>query len=100
MLAVTLLVLAVTLAANAFRSSVGDAPEIDWRGTGKVGITLSLSIVFLVLAEVVDLLLLMPFLIAPIMMIMGERRPWVIVAVPVLFDAFVYLVFYRIFGVL
>lgn len=54
---------------------------------------------FLWLAPWTGTFVLLPVLVAALMGLMGERRPASLIGVPLAFALFVYLVFYRAFGV-
>lgn len=54
---------------------------------------------FLLLAPRTDTFVLLPLLLAALMALMGERRRLPLVAVPLAFTLFVYVVFYRALGV-
>ena len=62
-------------------------------------LALLLVIGFLLGVKTLGVFLLLPPLLGGVMAIMGERRPGTLVAVPLLFDLFVYVVFYRVFSV-
>ncbi|MDH4268087.1 MAG: tripartite tricarboxylate transporter TctB family protein [Deltaproteobacteria bacterium] len=98
-LACTLLLLAVVLFVQGLRAKeegdTGMRGQVVW----KLGCTLILIVTYLALLEIWDTFILTPLLLAPIMVIMGERRIQSIIAVPLIFDLFIYAVFYRIFHV-
>ena len=99
LLALTLLFLSTLLFLQDVRGKT-DAPRpIGWRRASRVGLLLSLIVAFLLLVDAWDTYILLPILLASTMFLMGERRIWLIATVPLLFDLFVYVVFYRIFNI-
>lgn len=72
---------------------------MEWRVVWKLGLTLFLAAGFIFLFEIWDTFILIPLLLGPIMVIMGERKIRTIIAVPLMFDLFIYVVFYRLFNV-
>lgn len=71
-------------------------PAGGWR---LVLVAVGLVAGFVALVPRSDTFLLLPPLIAGLMALMGERRPLALVAIPVLFDVFIYVVFFQAFGV-
>ena len=61
--------------------------------------TLGATLLFLLGVERVDFFLLLLPLLAVVMAVMGERRPKILLLVPLAFVGFVYGVFFRLFGV-
>lgn len=100
LLALALVALSLVLAASALRSRQrGDEGAIRWEGFPKVGAVVALAVVYVTLLEVGEFYLTTPLLLAAVMAVMGERRAWVLVLVPVGFVVFVYVVFHRTFAV-
>lgn len=99
-LASCLIVLSVILFINGFRDKKESTGITDWKALGKIGIDLALVIVFLVVLEAFDIFILMPLLLAATMIIMGEKSIKAVIALPLIFDLFVYVVFYRMFHVM
>jgi len=97
-LAAALALLALLLGAQALRG--GRRAEVPaTEGLGRTVLALLLVVGFLLGVESLGVFLLLPPLLGGVMAIMGERRPGMLVAVPLLFDLFVYVVFYRVFSV-
>lgn len=93
-------VLALLLAWGALRAHRAGEDEGEGRGgLARIGLSLVLVVVFLLAVGTAGFFLLLPPLLAAVMAVMGERRPWALVGVPLLFDLFVYVVFYRLFSV-
>lgn len=109
LLAGLLFALGLLLAARAWADDPGEVePDADGPEGAPAG---SLDLVrvaggvtaiaaFLWLAPRIDTFALLPVLVASLMTLMGERRVAPLVAVPLGFTGFVYLVFHRAFGVL
>lgn len=97
--------LAVLAAAMALTAARGEAGEVGAAGgeapggTGRIVLSLTLVVAFVAGVGTLGFFVLLPPLLACVMAIMGERRPAMLVAAPLLFDLFVYVVFYRIFAV-
>lgn len=68
-------------------------------GLARMWLSVSLIMLFLFIAPHWDTFVLLPLLMSSIMAIMGERRFKTILATALVFDLFVYVVFYRVFGV-
>ena len=68
-------------------------------GAGKNGAVLGMLVLFVLLAGAWDFYLLLALLVAATMAIMGERSRPAWLGLPVLFVAFVYVVFHRVLGV-
>ncbi len=101
-LAAVLLLLAAFLFIQGRRAGKEVKKEegkMQWPAVWKLGLTLLLAAGFITLFEIWDTFILIPLLLAPIMVIMGERKIRTIVAVPLMFDLFIYVVFYRLFNV-
>lgn len=97
-LAAGLALLALLLGGGALRGADrGEVPATE--GPGRTVLALLLVIGFLLGVEALGVFLLLPPLLGGVMAIMGERRPGMLVTVPLLFDLFVYVVFYRLFSV-
>ncbi|NIP57782.1 MAG: hypothetical protein GWM92_06030 [Gemmatimonadetes bacterium] len=97
-LAAGLALLALLLGAQAVRGRRrADVPTTE--GLGRTVLALLLVVGFLLGVESLGVFLLLPPLLGGVMAIMGERRAGMLVAVPLLFDLFVYVVFYRVFSV-
>ena len=47
-----------------------------------------------------DLVYPLPILLGCVMILMGERKVLAIIAIPIMFDVFAYVVFYRIFNIM
>jgi len=99
-LAICLIVLSIILFINGLRKRIEDTDSTNWKALGKIGLSATLIIAFLVVLHFWDIFILIPLLLAPIMVIMGERNVKAIIALPIIFDLFVYVVFYRIFKVM
>jgi hypothetical protein len=98
-LAYVLLVLAGLLLIQSWRAKKEEETQMGWSVLWKLGLTFILAAAFIFLLDVWDTFILIPILLAAVMVIMGERRIRSIVAVPLIFDLFIYVVFYRIFHV-
>lgn len=104
-LATLLLILSIILFVQATgllskTKAVEDPKEkINWKALGKIAIAIICISAFLVLAETIDIFILIPLLLLSIMLLMGERNVIALIAVPVCFDLFVFFVFYKTFGV-
>jgi hypothetical protein len=98
-LAYVLLALAVLLLTQSWRARKEEATGMRWSVLWKLGLTFILAAAFIYLLDVWEPFILIPILLAAVMVIMGERRIRSIVAVPLIFDLFIYVVFYRIFHV-
>jgi hypothetical protein len=72
---------------------------VNWKALGKILIGIFCTILYLVLLEDIDIFILIPFLLLSIMLLMGERNITALIAVPICFNLFVFIVFYKIFGV-
>ncbi|MBI4539110.1 MAG: tripartite tricarboxylate transporter TctB family protein [Gemmatimonadetes bacterium] len=99
LLAVLLLGLCAMLLIRAVRRRDGAPSPLSRRGVAKNGVALLLIALFWLLAERLDFYLLLLLLVGSLMVLMGERRARLLVSVPVVFTAFIYFVFYRLFGV-
>jgi hypothetical protein len=101
-LAAALILLAAFLFIQGWLPGKGAQKEeakMQWPAVWKMGLTLLLSAGFIASFEILDTFILIPLLLAPIMVIMGERKIRSIIAVPLMFDLFIYVVFYRLFHV-
>lgn len=98
-LAVSLLVLATLLLVEALRRDVEPETHVGWEGVGKSSAVLGMLVLFVLLASVWDFYLLLYVIVAATMAVMGERRKQTLLGLPILFVAFVYVVFHRVFGV-
>ena len=98
-LAASLFVLASVLLVEALRKGGEPAVPESWEGVGKNGTVLALLVVFVLLAGAWDFYLLLCLLVAATMAVMGERRKRALLGLPILFGAFVYVVFHRVLGV-
>ena len=99
-LAGSLLCLSAVLFVQGVRGGTGAQKGLTWLAVGKILLSLGLAVLFWALLSIWDIFILMPLLLASIMVIMGEKRIRTIIAVPIIFDIFIYVVFYRIFGVM
>lgn len=96
----SLFLLLTTLGAARAGVQGATAPEKDThRGRWRVGAAVMVLVPFSVFMDRLDLFLTLPVMLAAIMVIMGERRPSRLIVVPLTFALFVYVVFYRTFGV-
>lgn len=100
-LAVILGLLAVLLAVRAFRrdGEAASAPVGSEGAAGRITAVFLMVVVFLAAVGALGFFVLLPPLLAGVMAVMGERRIGALLAVPLLFDLFVYVVFYRLFSV-
>jgi len=99
-LAFCLIVLSVILIIDSFRHKSERVDSTNWKAIAKISIDLILIIAFLVILEFWDIFILMPLLLAATMFIMGEKSIKAIILLPLAFDLFVYVVFYRMFHVM
>lgn len=90
-------------AVLVFRAVRGGETEARPRTEGSSAVrplaALGLVVLFLVLVTWLDFFLLLALLLAAVMALMGERRAKTLVLVPASFIGFVYVVFFRLFGV-
>ena len=98
-LAVPLFVLATLLLVGALRRDVEPETHVGWEGVGKNSALLGMLVLFVLLASVWDSYLLLYVIVAATMAVMGERSKRALLGLPLLFVAFVYVVFHRVFGV-
>ena len=98
-LAALLIVLALALIATSLRSSRPSRAS-DPRQVARVLVACALLAVFLLSFESVHGFVLLPALLFAFMLVLGERRWYVLLSVPLLFDLFTYLVFYKVFQVM
>ncbi len=98
-LASALIVLALVLLGTSLRSK-GPKEAGDPRRAGRVLVACVLLAAFLYLFESVNSFLLFPVLLFAFMLVLGERRWYVLLVVPLLFDLFTYTVFYKVFQVM
>ena len=98
-LAVSLLVLASILLVGALRKDDEPETRVGWEGAGKNGAVLGMLVLFVLLAGVWDFYLLLYLMVSATMAVMGERSKRALLGLPILFVAFVYVVFHRVFGV-
>lgn len=78
-----------------------EAPQaIKWRGIVRVVVAMVLMTVYVILMPDIGFFILTPFLLAPLMVIMGERDWKLIVAIGLLFILVAYFVFFRFFGIM
>lgn len=101
-LAGCLILLSVILIFEARRKKKEDASlkTTSRAGTVKAGLAGVFLAGFVLLAEHVDFFLLMMLLLVLVITVAGEKRLHVVFLVPALFVAFLYVVFFRIFGVM
>lgn len=102
-LAGVLLLLALLLVVQALLGGSDASSKKKRLGAAeskKIAGTIAISTVFVAFLAVGDFYLMAPLLLAGVMVIMGERTWWKLVVVPLAFDGFVYLVFFRLFGVM
>ncbi|MBN2570141.1 MAG: tripartite tricarboxylate transporter TctB family protein [Deltaproteobacteria bacterium] len=99
-LALCLVILSVILFINGFLHKKVIEETTNWKMVGKVGIDLVLIIIFLIFLDIWDVFIMMPLLLGATMIIMGEKSIKAIIAVPLIFDLFVYAVFYKMFNVM
>lgn len=98
LLAVVLLVLGALLWIRSTRGP-RETEKTEGGSVRRPLIALGVIVVFTAILESTDMFLTLPLLLAAIMWLMGERRAVSLVVTPLLFDVFVYVVFYRTFGV-
>lgn len=91
--------LALLLAWRAWRGTSTAGRDVSRPEARRVGASLLLLVLFVALLPRVGAFLLLPPLLASVMLLMGERSWLALAGVPLLFDLFVYLVFYRFFSV-
>lgn len=91
--------LALILAGRALAGSTSPGDVTSREGLGKICLSLAVLVGFLLSLPYGDIFLTLPLLLASVMAIMGERRWSVLLTAPLLFDLFVYVVFYRFFSV-
>ena len=99
-LASCLVVLSVILFIKGLRNKKEIEDVTNWKPFGKICIDLILIIAFLMLLDIWDIFILLPLLLATTMVIMGEKSIKAIIALPLIFDLFVYTVFYKMFNVM
>jgi putative tricarboxylic transport membrane protein len=98
-LACILILLAVLLFISSLKTKE-TTPRLSWRMMKRPLVVLLLLIAFVAAVDYWDTFILLPILLASVMMVMGERKLRMLIGVPLCFDAFVYLVFYRIFHIM
>lgn len=98
-LAVSLFVLATLLLVGALRRDGEPETHVGWKGVGKNSALLGMLVLFVLLGSVWDFYVLLYVIVAGTMGIMGERSKRALLGLPILFVAFVYVVFHRVFGV-
>ena len=99
LLAVLTAGLALLLGERAVRGTSTAGREVTGGEAIRVGGAVLLLVGFRVLLGRLGTFLLLPPLLAAVMLLMGERSMLALAGVPLLFDVFVYLVFYRFFSV-
>jgi hypothetical protein len=99
-LAVALLLLCGIMVHGALRRRAPETRAVDWAGVQRAALVVLLLATFLIVAEYVDFFVLMFALLAAVGAVAGEKRLHVIVLVPLLFVVFLYVVFFRGFGVM
>ena len=98
LLAVVLILLSIALFVQGLFGR--DQPSFaSAKGVVRSGVAFLLILGFLLLAPWWDSYLLLAALLGSMMALMGERRVPILLAVPLGFDLFLYLVFARVFGV-
>lgn len=101
LLGASLIILSSILGISTIRRRAAKSePEFRWEGLGRIGGVVILTTIYLSFLPSGDFYLTTPPLLLAVMAIMGERRVWVLLLVPVAFVLFVYAIFYRIFGVI
>lgn len=98
-LAVSLFVLAILLLVGTLRRDGEPETHVGWEGVGKSGAVLGMLVLFVLLAGAWDFYVLLYVIVAATMAVMGERSKRALLGLPILFVAFVYVVFHRVFGV-
>jgi len=92
-------------AAASARVVAPAGPAVTDRGgvavgaAGRVAVAVGAIAGFILLAPRVGTFVVLPALLAALMVLLGERKPRSLIGVPLLFTAFVYLVFFRLLGV-
>ena len=103
LLAGLLLFLSALLCMGAIRGTKSDTgvakKPINIKSQLKILIAIGIILVFLIFAETVEFFILLPLMLLAMMLLMGEQSKISLVTVPVCFTLFVYIVFYKIFGV-
>ena len=90
--------LAVLLLVHSGRFRL-NADDTDTGSPVRALAALALVLLFVATLESTDVFIGLAALLAAIMWLMGERRPAALVCMPALFDLFVYVVFFRVFGI-
>ena len=98
-LAVVLGILALVIGLRAWRVRGDWLANRGVKSWPRVGLTVASLGLFLWAMTLGDFFLLLPVLLGALMRVMGERDWKTIVVVSLLFDLFVYLVFYHAFDV-
>lgn len=91
--------LGLLLAWRAWRGTSTAGRDVSRSEARRIGSSLLLLALFVALLPRVGTFLLLPPLLASVMLLMGERSWLALAGVPLLFDVFVYFVFYRFFSV-
>ena len=99
LLSAALGVLAILLAVDARKRISDERPRLRMAELCRVAAMLVLLVAFIMGILEGDTFILLPLLLASTMLLMGERRLGVIVVVPLAFDFFVYVMFFRLLGV-
>jgi hypothetical protein len=101
LLAALLSVFAAGLLLRGVRTGhgAGSPPSLAWHGLARSGVVLGLVALFLLVVGRGDFFLMLAPLLAAVMAVMGERGFGALLVAPVCFAAFVYLIFFRLFGV-
>ena len=100
LLAGIIFALAVLLFVSTLRESKTESHPFRWRIVKKPLATLFLIVVFVAVVGYWDTFILLPILLACVMLLMGERKVLPLIAIPILLDVFMYVIFYRIFHIM
>ena len=92
--------LSIPLIIFGIRTKPEAQQAIKWRGIVKVTVGILLTAVYIILMPRVGFFILTPFLIVPLMVIMGERGWKTLAVVVLLFSLLAYFAFFKGFGIM
>ena len=92
--------LSIPLIIFGIRTKPEAQQAIKWRGIVKVTVGILLTTVYIILMPRVGFFILTPFLIVPLMVIMGERGWKTLAVVVLLFSLLAYFAFFKGFGIM